>query len=91
MITKQKITFTPSEGYVMSNIIVTMNGKELPYSYIDGNSIVISTIHGDVDITAVAVEVVDFDGINQIPLSVGYEGEIFNEIGYQTNKCFLTN
>ena len=86
MITKQKITFTPSEGYVMSNIVVTMDGKELPYSYVDGNSIVISTIHGNINISAVAVEVVDFDGINQIPLSVGYEGEIFNEVGYQTNK-----
>ena len=86
MITKQKITFTPEPGYVMDNFVVTMNGKELPYSYVDGNSIIINTISGDINITANAVEVVDFDGVNQIPLSVDHDGTIFNEVGYQTGK-----
>lgn len=86
MITKQKITFTPNPGYVMDNFVVTMNGKELPYSYVDGNSIVINTISGNINITASAVAVVEFDGVNQIPLSVDHDGTIFNEVGYQTGK-----
>ena len=86
MITKQKITFYPDEGYVMDNVVVTMNGEELPYSYVDGNSIVINTIYGNIDITAKAIEVVEFDGVNLIPLSEDHDGNIFNEIGYQTNK-----
>ena len=86
MISNQKITFTPEKGYVMENVTVTMNGKELPYSYIDGNSIVIKTISGNININAVAVQVAEFDGVNQIPLSVDFDGEIFNEIGYQTGK-----
>ena len=86
MISKQKITFTPADGYVMSDIVVTMNGKELPYSYIDGNSIIINVISGDINITASAVKVVEFGGVNQIPLSVDYDGSIFNEVGYMTNK-----
>ena len=86
MITKQKITFTPSSGYVMDNIVVTMDGKELPYSYVDGNSIVINTVSGNINIAATAVGVVEFDGVNQIPLSVDHDGSIFNEIGYMTNK-----
>lgn len=86
MISKQKITFTPEKGYVMENVVVTMNGKELPYSYVDGNSIIINTISGDIHITATAIEVVNFDGVNQIPLSVDLDGNIFNEIGYQTGK-----
>ena len=84
MITKQKITFYPKPGYVMEDFVVTMDGKELPYSYIDGNSVVIYTISGNINITAKAVEVVDFDGVNQIPLSVDHDGSIFNEIGYHT-------
>ena len=86
MITKQKITFTPDSGYVMSDFVVTMDGKELPYSYVDGNSVVIYTIAGNINITAKAVEVVDFDGVNQIPISVDHDGTVFNEIGYQLNK-----
>ena len=86
MISKQKITFYPDEGYVIDNIVVTMDGKELPYSYIDGNSIIINTIHGNIDITASAIAVVEFDGINQIPLSIDHDGTIYNEIGYKTNK-----
>lgn len=86
MISKQKITFSPDAGYVMENVVVTMNGKELPYSYVDGNSIIINTIHGDINITATAVEVLQFDGVNMIPLSVDHDGAIFNEVGYQTNK-----
>ena len=86
MITKQKITFYPNAGYVMENIVVKMNGKELPYSYVDGNSIVLETIHGDIEISAQAVQVVEFDGINMISLSVDHDGTIFNEVGYQTNK-----
>ena len=86
MITKQKITFTPMAGYVMDNVTVTMDGKPLPYSYNDGNSVVINTIHGDIEIVANAVEVVDFDGVNLIPLSVDHDGTIYNTVGYQTNK-----
>lgn len=86
MITKQKITFYPDAGYVMDSITVTMNGEELPYSYIDGNSIVISTVNGNIDITAKAAKVIEFDGTNLIPLSVDHDGTIFNGIGYQTNK-----
>ncbi len=86
MISKQKITFTPAEGYVMDNVVVTMDGKELPYSYIDGNSVIINTIHGNINITATAVAVAEFDGVNQIPISVDHDGSIFNEIGYQVNK-----
>lgn len=86
MITKQKITFYPEPGYVMEDFVVTMDGKELPYSYVDGNSIVIYTISGNIDVTAKAVEVVAFDGVNQIPMSVDHDGTIFNEIGYQTGK-----
>ena len=86
MISKQKITFTPDEGYVMDSVVVTMNGVELPYSYVDGNSIVLSTIHGNIEITARAVQVVEFDGVNVIPMSVDHDGSIFNGVGYQTNK-----
>lgn len=86
MITKQKITFYPNAGYVMDNVVVKMNGKELPYSYVDGNSIVLETIHGDIEVSAQAVQVVEFDGVNMIPLSVDHDGTVFNEIGYQTNK-----
>lgn len=86
MISKQKITFYPDAGYVMDSITVTMNGEELPYSYMDGNSIVISTVNGDINITAKAVKVIEFDGTNLIPLSVDHDGTIFNGIGYQTNK-----
>ena len=86
MITKQKITFTPEPGYVMSDFTVTMDGKELPYSYVDGNSVVIYTISGNIEVTATAVEVVDFDGVNQIPISVDHDGTVFNGIGYQVNK-----
>ena len=86
MITKQKITFYPESGYVMQDFVVTMDGKELPYSYVDGNSVIIYTISGNINIEAKAVEVVDFDGVNQIPLSVDHDGAIFNEIGYQVNK-----
>ena len=86
MISKQRITFTPASGYVMSDIKVTMNGKELPYSYVDGNSIIIYTISGDINVTANAVAVVEFDGVNQIPLSVDHDGTIFNGVGYMTNK-----
>lgn len=86
MIAKQKITFTPDEGYVMDNVVVTMNGVELPYSYVDGNSIVLNTIHGNIDIVANAVKVVEFDGVNLIPTSIDHDGSIFNGVGYQTNK-----
>ena len=86
MITKQKIIFTPEPGYVMQDFVVTMNGKELPYSYVDGNSIIINTISGDINIEANAVEVVEFTGVNQIPISVDHDGTIFNGIGYQTGK-----
>ena len=86
MITKQKITFTPDTGYVMESFKVTMNGVELPYSYVDGNSIVINTISGNINIEATAVEVVEFDGVNMIPMSVDHDGSIFNEVGYMTNK-----
>lgn len=86
MITEQKITFNPSSGYVMDKITVTMDGKELPYSYINGNSIIIQTVSGDIDITATAVQVVEFDGVNQISVSVDHDGTIFNGVGYQTNK-----
>ena len=86
MISKQKITFTPDEGYVMDNVVVTMDGKALPYSYVDGNSIVLSTIHGNIEIVATAVKVVEFDGVNVIPMSVDHDGTIFNGVGYQTNK-----
>lgn len=86
MITKQKITFYPEPGYVMQDFVVTMDGKEIPYSYVDGNSVVIYTISGNINIEAKAVKVVEFDGVNQIPLSVDHDGTIFNGIGYQTNK-----
>ena len=86
MITKQKITFTPDEGYVIDSVVVTMNGVELPYSYVDGNSIVLNTIHGNIDIVANAVKVVEFDGVNLIPTSIDHDGSIFNGVGYQTNK-----
>lgn len=86
MITKQKITFTPESGYVMQDFVVIMDGKELPYSYVDGNSIVIYTISGNINVTAKAVKVVEFDGVNQIPISVDHDGTVFNEIGYQVNK-----
>lgn len=86
MITRQKITFTPSQGYVMDEINITMNGKPIPYAYINGNSILIETITGDIDIVATAKEAVEFDGINQIPISVDLDGSVFNGVGYQTNK-----
>ena len=86
MITKQKITFYPESGYVMQDFIVTMDGKELPYSYVDGNSVIIYTISGNINIEAKAVAVVEFDGVNQIPISVDHDGTIFNGVGYQTNK-----
>lgn len=86
MISKQKITFYPDSGYVIDSVTVTMNGKELPYSYVDGNSVIISTVNGNIDITAKAAKVIEFDGVNMIPLSVDHDGSIFNEVGYQTNK-----
>ena len=86
MITKQKITFYPESGYVMQDFKVTMDGKELPYSYVDGNSVIIYTISGNINIEAKAVAVVAFDGVNQIPISVDHDGTIFNGVGYQTNK-----
>lgn len=66
-----------NEGYSISSIAVTMGGTDVTASAVNGSTISITNVTGDIVITAVAAaEAIEV--INQIPISTDADGNLFN-------------
>lgn len=73
------ITISPNAGKKIDSITVTMGGTDITGTAVSGSTVHISSVTGNVVITAVAVAAYT----NQIPISTDTDGSIFNGVGYQ--------
>ena len=85
-------TIIVDTGYELQSIMVTMGGIDITSSVVNGNSISISAITGDIVIVAVTSKISSEIGYtNMIPLSIDTDGNIYNEIGYKINTRLKTS
>lgn len=72
-------------GYTLESVVVTMGGVDITSSVYDGDTISISKVTGDIVITATSTADSVITYVNQLPISVGTDGTIFNGKGYKEN------
>jgi hypothetical protein len=78
-------TLTAKNGYELSDVIVTMGGVDVTASVYSEGVVSISSVTGNIMITAKANVVQSTAYVNQIPLSLDADGtSIYNGIGYKT-------
>lgn len=76
-------TLTPDEHCVITSVVVTMNGEDITTSVYADGVINISSVTGDVVVTASAE--IALACTNQIPISTDESGNYYNSIGYKSN------
>lgn len=77
-------TITPTEGYEITTLKVTMGGTDITSNAVSGNVITISAVTGNIVITAVAK--IDYGVTNLVPTSEALtDTSVFNDTGYQDN------
>lgn len=80
-------TITPNDWYEISSITVTMGNIDVTNSVVDGNTITISEVTGNIviNVTTIALEK---PLINEIPISTDVDGNLYvgtnGEAGYKT-------
>lgn len=75
-------TITAASGYELESVTVTMGGVDITSTaYADG-VIAIAAVTGNIVITATATAVVVSGYVNQVPLSVDENGNVFNGKGW---------
>lgn len=70
---------TPSEGYELKSVTVTMDGKDITATAYNNGTVTISRVTGNVVITAKAQAHANFT--NLVPLSINADGSDFNGDG----------
>ena len=75
-------TITAASGYELSSVVVTMGGVDITSTVYADGVITISAVTGNLVITATATAVVVSGYVNQVPLSVDEDGNIFNGKGW---------
>lgn len=80
------MNLTADEGYTLdgATITITMGGIDMSTYYSNG-TIAIPNVTGDIVITATAVPSAPAY-TNQVPLSIGTDGSIYNGTGYKNNS-----
>lgn len=78
-------TITANDGYELATITVTMGGVDITASAVNGNSITIANVTGNIVITATTAQVeVKPVYTNLVPASVTTDGvTVFNRTGYK--------
>lgn len=77
-------TITANSGYELTGITVTMGGVDITATAVNGSSITIGSVTGDIVITATTVQTVvppSYD--NRVDDSIDTDGSIYNGTGYQ--------
>lgn len=84
-------TLTAADGYIISAVTVTMGGADITSSVYGGGVIRITSVTGDVVITAVAMvnHVVGYT--NLVPTSVDTDGTVYNGTGYKEGYRFKSD
>ena len=79
-------TLTAATGYTLegATVTVTMGGVDITASAYSNGVLSISSVTGDIVITVVAVEIPPAY-TNQLPISTGTDGSIYNGKGYKEN------
>jgi len=77
-------TITPSDGYDISSVSVTMGGEDVTSTVYADGVITIADVTGNVVITATAVKV--YNVTNQLPISTDTDGSIYNGVGYKADS-----
>ena len=81
-------TLTPTDGYELSAVTVTMGGEDITSTAYSGGVITIANVTGNVVITATAVEVLNVT--NQLPIATDTDGSIYNGKGYKEDTYLST-
>lgn len=77
-------TLTANSGYELGTVVVTMGGLDITSSAYSNGVISISSVTGNIVITATA-NAVQVSYTNQLPISTDASGNVFNGKGYKEN------
>lgn len=75
-------TITAASGYELGSVTVTMGGVDITSTAYANGVITIPTVTGNIVITATATAIVVSGYVNQVPLSVDENGNVFNGKGW---------
>jgi hypothetical protein len=85
-------TLTASDGYEISSVVVTMGSTDVTSSVYSNGVINISSVTGNIVVTATATAASTENYTNLVPTSVDYDGEgVFNDVGYKNNYYATTD
>lgn len=77
-------TITPSSGYTLTTLTVTMGGVDITSTAVSGSTISIASVTGDVVITAFAEAQASYT--NLVRTSIDRDGSVYNGVGYLDGK-----
>lgn len=75
-------TLSIASGYEWKTVKVTMGGTDITSSAYSNGAISIAQVTGDIVITAIATEIVNYT--NLIPISTNENGAVYNDMGYKS-------
>lgn len=78
-------TLTANSGYELGDVTVTMGGLDVTSSVYSSGQITISSVTGNIVITATA-NAVAASYTNQLPISTDTDGSVYNGVGYKANS-----
>ena len=87
--TSYNTTITANEGYTLSNITVTMGGTDISSTAVSGNNITISSVTGDIVITASATEIITDDNLIDVSKAGIESGNGKMPDNAQTTETFI--
>lgn len=85
---KYSATITANNGYELNNVVVTMGGTDVTSTVYSNGVISISSVTGDVVITATATEKAKYT--NQVPISIDTNKSVYNGVGWE-GQCRLSS
>lgn len=77
-------TLTANSGYELGDVVVTMGGLDVTSSAYSNGVVSISSVTGNIVITATATEV-QVSYTNQLPISTDSSGAVYNGTGYKAD------
>lgn len=83
--TAYKATITANDGYTLdgATVSVKMGGVDISSTVYSNGVISIGSVTGNVSITVSAVVVAEDTYTNQMPISIGTDGEVYNGVGWK--------
>ena len=77
-------TLSADDGYELDSVVITMGGEDITNSVYSDGVISITNVTGDIVITVSAISSTTI--VNQIPISIDANGDIYNGIGYKPDS-----